>query len=107
MREFLFDHSRVTPAELAAGGVHVEHGAQHDMTPDSEGKLATFRSIDDIILVTAGGPGAGWSAYLPTWAPSIHSQYVTRRVRLIGEPLPDCGPEGCALPPLEQATRSS
>ena len=106
VREFLLDHSRVTPAELAAGGVRVEHGAQHDMTPDAEGKLATFRSIDDIILVTAGGPGAGWSAYLPTWAPSIHSRYVTRRVRRVGEPLPDCGPDGCALPPLEQVTRS-
>ena len=97
-REFLFGHSRVTPAELAAGGIRVEHGAQHDMTPDADGRLATFRSIDDIILVTAGGAGAGWSAYLPTWAPKIHSRFVTRRVRPVGEALPDCGPDGCALP---------
>jgi hypothetical protein len=99
-REYLFEHSRVTAAELAAGGIHVERGAQHDMTPDPDGRIATFRSLDDIILVTAGGPGAGWSAYLPTWAPKMHSRYVTRRVRLPGEALPDCGPDGCALPTL-------
>ena len=33
----------------------------------------TVRSPDDIFLVTAGSPGAGWSAYIPTWAPTIHS----------------------------------
>jgi hypothetical protein len=106
-REFLYEHSRVTPAELAAGGIHVEHGAQHDMTPGLDGRLATFRSIDDIILVTAGGPGAGWSAYLPTWAPKIHSRYVTRRLRPLGEPLPDCGPDGCALPALAGSEKGS
>ena len=98
-REYLHRHSRVLPAELAAGGIHLEHGAQHDMTADPDGRIATFRSIDDIILVTAGGPGAGWSAYLPTWAPTLHSRAVVRRVRVPGEALPDCGPDGCALPP--------
>lgn len=97
-REFLLEHSRVTPAELAAGGIRIEHGAQHDMTPGADGKLATFQSLDDIVLVTGGGPGAGWSAYLPTWAPKIHSRGVTRRVRPPGEALPECGPDGCALP---------
>jgi hypothetical protein len=99
-RAFLYEHSRVSAAELAAGGIPVEHGAQHDMTPDADGRFATFGSVDDIILVTAGGPGAGWSAYLPTWAPKIHSRCVTRRVRPVGEALPDCGPDGCALPAI-------
>jgi len=99
-QEFLFEHSRVTPAELAAGGILIEHGAQHDMSPGPDGRLATFRDVDDILIVTAGGPGAGWSAYMPTWAPTIHSRSVTRRVRPPGEPLPDCGPDSCALPVL-------
>jgi hypothetical protein len=99
-REFLFRESRILPAELAAGGIHLEHGAQHDMTVGADGRIATFRSMDDIILVTAGGPGAGWSAYLPTWAPTLHSRAVVRRVRPAGEPLPECGPDGCALPTI-------
>jgi hypothetical protein len=70
------------------------------MTIGADGRIATFRSIEDIILVTAGGPGAGWSAYLPTWAPTLHSRAVVRRVRPAGEALPDCGPDGCALPNL-------
>lgn len=97
-REFLFERSRITMAELAAGGIRIERGAQHDMTAGADGRVATFRSIEDIILVTAGGPGAGWSAYLPAWAPKIHSRYVSRRVRPAGEALPECGPDGCALP---------
>jgi len=101
-QEFLFEHSRVTPADLAAGGIRIEHGAQHDMSPGRDGRLATFRDVDDILIVTAGGPGAGWSAYLPTWAPTIHSRCVTRRVRPPGEPLPDCGPDACALPAFEK-----
>jgi hypothetical protein len=100
-REFLFVHSRVTPADLAAGGIRLEHGAQHDMSAGADGRLSTFRAVEDILIVTAGGPGAGWSAYLPTWAPTIHSRSVTRRVRPHGEALPDCGPDGCALPAFE------
>lgn len=103
VREFLFEHGRVTPTELAAGGIRIEHDGQHDMSVGPDGRLATFRSIDDILLVTAGGPGAGWSAYLPTWAPTIHSRSVTRRVRRRGEPLPGCGPQGCTLPDFHTA----
>ena len=98
VREFLYERSRVTAAELAAGGTHVESGAQHDMSAGNDGKIRTFHSLEDIFLLTAGGPGAGWSAYLPTWAPKMHSRSVTRRVRPVGEPLPDCGPDSCALP---------
>ena len=37
-------------------------------------------SADDVFLVTAGGPGAGWSAYLPAFAPVKHTRAITRRV---------------------------
>ena len=97
-REFLVESSRISPAELAAGGVHVESGAQHDMSVDASGKIATFAEPQDIVLVTAGGAGAGWSAYLPAWAPKQHSRSVTKRLRAVGEALPDCGPDGCELP---------
>jgi hypothetical protein len=97
-REFLAEHSRIAPPDLVAAGIRVEEGAQHDMTPGPDGKLATVTSPDDIVIVTAGGPGAGWSAYLPAWAPVMHSRSVTRRVRPVGEALPDCGPDGCEIP---------
>lgn len=95
VREFLVEESRITPAELAAGGIRLETGAQHDMTPAADGRLATVQEPDDVLLVTAGGPGAGWSAYMPAWAPRMHSRSVTRRVRPPGEELPDCGPDSC------------
>ncbi len=98
VREFLYRESRITPAELEAGGILLETGAQHDMRPAPDGKLPTVASPGDIYLVTAGGEGAGWSAYAPTWAPTIHARSATRRVRPAGEPLPDCGPDGCIVP---------
>jgi hypothetical protein len=98
VREFLCEESRVSPAELNAAGVLIEVGAQHDMTPGPDGKIASIASPDDIYLVTAGGEGAGWSAMAPTWAPKIHARVATRRVRPAGEPLPPCGPDGCIVP---------
>ena len=98
VREYVHDQARVPAAELVAAGVHLEENAQHDMHPDADGKLATIRSPDDVLLVTAGGEGAGWSAWLPAWAPTIHAYRATRRVRPAGEPLPECGPEGCIVP---------
>lgn len=88
VREFLAEASRVAPAEIEAAGVLLEVGTQHDMTPGPDGKLPTVRSAEDVFLVTAGGHGAGWSAYLPAWAPTLHSSAVTRRVPTPGEGLP-------------------
>ena len=98
VREFVVHTSRVTPEEIEAGGVVIEIGTQHDMTPAADGKLAVVASTVDVVLVTAGGPGSGWSALIPSWAPAQHSRSITRRVRPVGEPLPDCGPDGCAVP---------
>jgi hypothetical protein len=98
VRDFIARESRITPEELEAAGVLIESGAQHDMTPGPDGKLPAVASADDVYLVTAGGEGAGWSAYAPTWAPTIHARAATRRVRPTGEPLPDCGPDGCLVP---------
>ncbi|MBA2555916.1 MAG: hypothetical protein H0V12_00980, partial [Chloroflexi bacterium] len=75
----------------------LEQDAQHDITPDASGQLATIAQPDDILLVTAGGAGAGWSAYIPAWAPKKHSAMTTRRVRPLGEKLPDCGDDECVI----------
>ena len=98
VREYVFEHARIEADALMAAGVHLEHGAQHDMTAAADGKIDTLRSPDDVLLVTAGGEGAGWSAWLPAWAPTIHAYRATRRVRPAGEPLPECGPDGCIVP---------
>lgn len=88
VREFLAEHSRVTPEHLAAGGVLLENTKQNDMIPGPDGKLGTVTGPDDIHLVTAGSPGAGWSAYIPAWAPKVHSVSATRKVVAPGNGLP-------------------
>ena len=88
VREFLAEHSRVRPDELLSAGVLLERTKQHDMVPEADGRLPTVPSPDDIILVTAGSPGAGWSAYVPVWAPKKHSRATTRRVLAPGAGLP-------------------
>jgi hypothetical protein len=95
--EFLAEHSRITPGELEAAGVPLERGAQHDMEPGPDGKLPCIASAADVLIVTAGGAGPGWSAYIPCWAPTKHTRMTTRRVRPPGEGLPDCGPDGCLI----------
>ncbi len=96
--EFLCEQSRVSPEELTTAGVHLEVGAQHDMSAGPDGRITGIASPADIVLVTAGGEGAGWSAMAPGWAPTIHARIASRRVRPAGEALPDCGPDGCIVP---------
>jgi hypothetical protein len=100
--DFLVEHSRVTLAEIEAGGIIIETGAQHNMTPSADGKVAVVATANDIVLITAGGPGSGWSAMIPSWAPTQHSRSVTRRVRFAGEAMPDCGPDACEVPWLTE-----
>ena len=76
----------------------LEDNAQHDMTRATTASSPRIESPDDVLLVTAGGEGAGWSAWMPAWAPTIHAYRATRRVRPAGEPLPECGPDGCIVP---------
>ena len=98
VREYVYEHARISADELVASGVHLESGTQHALEPAADGTLPSLRSPDDVLLVTAGGEGAGWSAWLPSWAPTIHAYRATRRVRPSGEPLPECGPDGCIVP---------
>ena len=88
VREFLAEHSRIKPDDLLAAGVLLERTNQHDMVPEADGKLPTVTSAEDVILVTAGSAGAGWSAYIPVWAPKMHSEAATRKVLEPGAGLP-------------------
>jgi hypothetical protein len=97
VREFLALESRISPEELLAHGVPLEVDSQHDMTPGPDGKLPSVNSDEDVFLVTAGGGGPGWSAYLPSFAPLQHVRAVTRRVRWRGEEMPECGPDACEI----------
>ena len=96
-KEFLVRESRVTPEWLTSAGVVIEEGYQHDMSTGEDGKLPVVPTVDDLFVVTAGGAGAGWSSYIPAWAPVQHSRAATRRVRLDGDTLPQCGPAGCEI----------
>jgi hypothetical protein len=81
-QEFLYEQSRIDAAELPAAGLYLERtGTQHAMAPAEDGKLPAVASPDDVVLVTAGAPGAGWSAYIPAWAPTIHTKFTVRAVR--------------------------
>lgn len=98
VRSFLTHETRVTPGELVAAGVPLEvEGNQHYLPPSPDGKYPTILSEQDLFIVTAGGHGAGWSAYIPAFSPNRHIRAVTRRVRPVGEALPDCGPDSCEV----------
>lgn len=98
VRHHLAEASRIHPDELAEAGILVPTQSAHRMEPGSDGRLPVLADAADVVLVTAGGAGAGWSACIPSWASTLASRAATRRVRPPGEVLPDCGPDGCALP---------
>jgi hypothetical protein len=97
VRRFLARESRISVREMEAAGQILEKGSAFETTPDAAGMLPAVESFEDVLLVTAGGEGAGWSAYIPSFSPAKVSRATSRRVKLRGEALPDCGPEGCEI----------
>lgn len=97
LSEALCARSRLAPEALTSAGVVLEVGSHHDMVPGADGLLTTVASPDDVLVVTAGGAGAGWSAVVAAWAPTKHSRLCTRRVRAPGEGLPAAGPDGTTV----------
>jgi len=97
--EHLARASRIRPADLVEAGVLEPRDGQHHLIPDADGMLPVVRSADDVLVIAAGGAGAGWSAYIPSWATTLATHRVTRRVRPAGEPMPVCGPDACDVVP--------
>ena len=96
--DFLLRESRVSGAEVEAAGIIVEKPGDHHYLPAAaDGTYPTFEKAEDLLLVTAGGYGAGWSAFIPSVFPARHGKAVTRRVRPADEALPDCGPDSCEI----------
>jgi hypothetical protein len=83
VREALSERSMITVKELAAAGIkHQAQGSRHGPA-DKHGRVMTVRA-PHILVMTAGGPGAGWSAVVPSWSWLDDSHPVTRAVRLPG-----------------------
>jgi hypothetical protein len=94
VRQFVCSESRISLDELRAAGVSTD-----GLVPAADGRLDSLASPDHLVIVTAGGEGAGWSSWVPQLSPSsLGVRMTTRRVRPTGEPLPDCGPDGCIVP---------
>lgn len=81
--EYLATGSRQSVTALAAAGVAYRERAFFGTAPAADGTLPTVRP-EDVVLVTAGGPGAGWSSVVPCWATTRQTVAVTRPVRLEG-----------------------
>ena len=93
----LADASRLGPQDLLDAGVRIPVDSAHDMNVGADGRLPVVKTPEDVFVVTAGGAGAGWSAYLPSWATSVTTTAVSRRVRPLHEALPDCGDDACTV----------
>jgi hypothetical protein len=80
IREELCERTEVGLDELEAAGIQVEAGSQHEVPRTKSGKLATFSDPDDLLIVTAGESGLGFSAFIPPIAAKLHMKAASRRV---------------------------
>jgi hypothetical protein len=72
----LADRSRLTSADLQRAGVDL---IEERHVPDIDGLYPSTFS-ERIVVVTAGAPGAGWSAVIPGWAYALESRAATRTI---------------------------
>jgi hypothetical protein len=79
VRAELATRSRVTEAELAAAGVLLDNAGAYTMVPDADGFLPVSRP-EHILVVTAGGPGAGWSTAIPCWSGTVNTHPTTNGI---------------------------
>jgi hypothetical protein len=85
VRQKLSVMSAVSTAELAAAGIRFDDSGTRYGKPDSQGRIMTARP-EHILVMTAGGAGAGWSMVIPplTWIKSFLPS--TRAVNVPGQP---------------------
>ncbi len=85
-REFA-RRARTSIDALAAAGFRYDYPGNRYNAPDAEGNIAGA-SAGHILVVPSGGPGAGWSAYIPSWSWVDDGHPITRPVCLPGQPVP-------------------
>jgi hypothetical protein len=77
VRQFLFDHSTRTVADIKRNG-----WAPGPITPEDETKETRPLQSPDQILLTMGGGGAGqFTIVIPAWGGSGLSNPVTKKIR--------------------------
>lgn len=80
MQAFLQEASSRPAEEFERLGVlpagAVERG-DHDLVLDGQGRALSVARPGDVLVCTAGGPGPGWSAVVPAWAPTRASRAVS------------------------------
>jgi hypothetical protein len=84
--EHLATETRVLPSDVADAGMPtgpdgVPFGREHVMALGADGRFP-ITTADQVLVVTAGGTGAGWSAVIFGYAPTSISKPVTKEVRL-------------------------
>lgn len=84
VRRALAEKSRTSIAELAAAGFRHDYPGVRYNKADAEGRIMTAKP-EHILVVAAGGPGAGWSAFIPSWSWIDDGHPVTRAIRLPGQ----------------------
>src|SRR2546425_11504078 len=77
IRQFVWEHTQNSHAHLKRTG-----RMAGPIQPGDETKLRPLvASLDDILVVAAGGRAGAFSAYIPGWSSSRSSQAVTKEVR--------------------------
>lgn len=76
IQEYLYEHATRSTAELERAGK-----LPPDVCPEDEHEVRRRGiSPDDILVVAAGGPAGGHSAFVPAWSRGRNSLYVTRTI---------------------------
>lgn len=77
IRQFCFEHSRISRAELKR--INLMAG---DITPEDETRMRDLvETPDDFIVVAAGSHAGAFSAFIPGWGGKRSSRSVTREIR--------------------------
>ena len=85
--ERLSELSMTSVSELARAGIRHDEPTAHYGPVDPQGRILTARP-EHILVMTAGGYGAGWSAVVPCWTWTKSCKPATAPIVLPGQPLP-------------------
>jgi hypothetical protein len=81
--EALSDLSRIDVDDIVRSGKRLDADGSYYLEPDADNRIMSAPP-EHILVVTAGGPGAGWSAMIPMWTRSVSYAPSTRPVHVPG-----------------------